>query len=105
MARAWLLWSKFPKFVAGFLGLSCALTVLEGPLDRSAMGVALRSATASLSRWWMCLAFVAIGVTTDCKKLLKETTRSGAVLLYLLTNAIDIMLALGLAVLCFGVWG
>lgn len=103
-SRLWLLWSKFPKFVAGFLFLSLIITLLEIPLAGTAQGVALLRATASMSRWWMCLAFVGIGLATDCKKLLKEVTRGGAVALYLLTNAVDVLLALGLAALCFGAW-
>ena len=103
-SKLWLLWSKFPKFVFGFLVLSCVITLLEIPLGGTAQGVALLKAMSSMSRWWMCLAFVGIGLATDCQKLLKEALKGGAVALYLLTNAIDIVLALGLSALCFGDW-
>jgi len=103
-SKLWLLWSKFPKFVLGFLFLSFVLTLLEIPLDGTPAGDALPQATGSVSKWWMCIAFLGIGISTDCRKLFNQARRGGAVLLYLVANAVDMALALGLSYLCFGVW-
>ena len=57
-----------------------------------------------MSKWWMCIAFIGIGISTDCRKLLEQARRGGAVVLYLVTNVVDVLLALGLSYLCFSVW-
>ena len=44
-SKLWLLWSKFPKFVLGFLLLSLVLTLMELALDGSPAGDALPRAT------------------------------------------------------------
>ena len=103
-SKLWLLWSKFPKFVLGFLFLSLVLTLLEMQLDGSPAGAALPRATGSVSKWWMCIAFIGIGMSTDCRKLFNQARRGGAVVLYLVANAVDVLLALGLSFLCFSVW-
>ncbi|EOD20171.1 hypothetical protein EMIHUDRAFT_117727 [Emiliania huxleyi CCMP1516] len=105
-ARAGLgmLWQKFPKFVLGFLLLSLIVTLLESPLAGTAAGVAIPRACSSLSTWWMCIAFINIGITTSCSKLFKGVTSGGGAIvkLYLLANTVDIALGLGLAYVCFG---
>ena len=52
----------------------------------------------------MCIAFIGIGISTDCRKLFNQARRGGAVVLYLVANAVDVLLALGLSYLCFSVW-
>ena len=44
-SKLWLLWSKFPKFVLGFLLLSLVLTLMELALDGIPAGDALPRAT------------------------------------------------------------
>ena len=36
--------------------------------------------------------------------MLEQARRGGAVVLYLVTNVVDVLLALGLSYLCFSVW-
>jgi uncharacterized integral membrane protein (TIGR00698 family) len=103
-SKLWLLWTKFPKFVLGFLCMSLVLTLMEIPLEGTEAGAALPRAISSVSKWWMCVAFLSIGISTDCRKLLKQVQSGGAIILYLVTNGIDMALALGLSALCFGVW-
>jgi uncharacterized membrane protein YadS len=103
-SKLWLLWTKFPKFVLGFFCMSLVLTLMEMPLAGTDEGKALPRAVSSVSKWWMCIAFLNLGISTDCGKLLKQVTGGGAIVLYLITNAIDMALALGLSALCFGVW-
>ena len=30
-----------------------------------------------MSKWWMCIAFIGIGTSTDCRKLLEQARRGG----------------------------
>jgi len=95
---------QVPKVCLGLpLHVTCAHT--DGDTARGDRGgSALPRAISSVSKWWMCVAFLSIGISTDCRKLLKQVQGGGAIILYLVTNGIDMALALGLSALCFGVW-
>ena len=70
-------------------------------LDDTAQGDALPRAISSLNRWWFAIAFVGIGLTTNIRKLWKAAIQSGIIQMYLIANALDIGLALGLAYIFF----
>jgi uncharacterized membrane protein YadS len=96
-----MLWDKFPKFTIGFLITSAILTGSMVRLDDTAQGDALPRAISSLNRWWFAIAFVGIGLTTNIRKLWKAAIQSGIIQMYLIANALDIGLALGLAYIFF----
>ena len=96
-----MLWDKFPKFTIGFLITSVILTGTMQRIGDTAEGDALPSAISSLNKWWFAIAFVGIGLTTNIRKLWDGAIKSGIIQVYLITNAIDIFLALGLAYLLF----
>ena len=100
-----LLWKNFPKFILGYLLCSGILTgvipVMETSPASAAEAVAIMRAIHTLNKWWFAVAFVGIGIGTNVKKLWKSAVHSGVIKLYLVANAIDIGLALGLAYAVF----
>lgn len=95
------LWDKFPKFVLGFLITSGILTLYMEMFGDTVPAEAIPRAIQSLNRWWFALAFAGIGVSTNVGKLFRSATQSGIIWAYLMANAIDICLALGLAIAIF----
>jgi uncharacterized integral membrane protein (TIGR00698 family) len=67
-SRAELVWSKFPKFVLGFLLLSVlASTHVLGPAHVSSL--------ANLSRWAFLLTFAGVGLRTNFVQLRRQGVR------------------------------
>lgn len=97
-----MLWDKLPKFTLGFIITSTILTKMMQEIEGTDEADALPRAVSTLNKWWFAIAFVGIGLTTDVKKLFKEAWKSGIIQVYLITNTIDIFLALGLAYLVYG---
>jgi len=60
--KAAFLWSKFPKFVLGFLAISLLATF-------GAFSKADSANLAALSRWAFLLTFAGVGLSTDLRKL------------------------------------
>lgn len=98
-----IIWDKFPKFVLGYLLCSAILTVALPKLDEKMEGDgdALRSAVLTMNKWWFAIAFVGIGIGTSIKDLWDGALKSGVLKLYLVTNMLDIFIALGLAYTVF----
>lgn len=95
------IWDKFPKFVLGYILCSAILTVVLPHLDGTPEGSALQRAVLTLNKWWFSIAFVGIGIGTSIKDLWHGALKSGVLKLYLATNCIDIVIALGLAYAVF----
>jgi len=94
----WLvIWDKFPKFVIGYILCSAILTTTIPQLEGTPEGAALQGAVLSLNKWWFAIAFVGIGIGTSVKDLWEGALKSGVLQLYLATNILDIIVALGLA--------
>jgi len=99
-----LLWDKFPKFVLGYLVCSGILTIVLPILDadyEDGEGDVLRGTVKTLNTWWFAISFVGIGMGTNLRDLWKNAFGSGIIKLYLVANAIDIVLALGLSYAVF----
>jgi len=94
-------WDKFPKFVLGYILCSAILTILLPLLNGTPQGASLQTAVLSLNKWWFAIAFVGIGIGTSVKELWESALKSGIVKLYLATNLLDILIALGLAYAVF----
>jgi len=97
----YLMWDKFPKFVVGYLLCSGVLTAVIPRIEMTAEGGAILRGIGTLNKWWFAIAFVGIGLGTNVKELWEGAVKSGVVKLYLVTNAIDIGLALVLAYAVF----
>ena len=101
--RCGALWDKFPKFTLGFIITSAILTGTMQNMRGTPEADALPRAVAAMNRWWFAIAFVGIGLTTNIKKAWEKAWHSGIIQVYLVANTIDIVLALGLAYLAYGV--
>jgi uncharacterized membrane protein YadS len=67
-SRAGLLWSKFPKFVLGFLLLSALGSAHTFTSDQAA-------SLANLSRWAFLLTFAGVGLKTNFAELRRQGLR------------------------------
>lgn len=97
-----MLWDKFPKFTLGFVITSIILTGTMQEVRGTLEEEALPGAISAMNKWWFAIAFVGIGITTNVKKLFEKAWSSGVIQVYLLANTIDILLALGLSYLAYG---
>lgn len=83
------IWQKFPRFILGFIITSAVSSVLPGDLKTRVI-----QNSFVLSEWISLLGFVLIGMELDLSAFQKmENIR--LVLLYLLTQAVDIATTLG----------
>jgi uncharacterized membrane protein YadS len=100
--RCSLLWDKFPKFTLGFVITSSILTGIMHGVRGTLEEDALPKAVAAMNKWWFAISFVGIGITTNIKTVFEKAWKSGVIQVYLLANAVDILLALGLSYLAYG---
>jgi len=96
-----LLWDKFPKFVVGFLVLSCILTLIVQSGVNAAVAHALPQSVQDMSSWWMVVGFICVGLNTDVRKLSKKVKGGSVLFLYLIGGLFDILFTLGAAYLFF----
>ncbi|MGO4447054.1 YeiH family protein [Mycobacterium sp. 2YAF39] len=89
-------WERFPKFVLGFIAASVIGTLfLQWGGDKSAI-----TTVNDLRTWFLIFAFVAIGLEFSLKGLKEAGWRPVA--LFASATVVNIVVALGLAVLLFG---
>lgn len=95
-----MLWDKFPKFVVGFLALSCVLSIIVGEVNE-ARHHALPKSSLAMSNWWMAVGFICIGLNTDIRKLSQKVQGGSVLLLYLVGGLWDLTFTYGAAHLFF----
>ena len=89
-------WDRFPKFVLGFIAASIIGTLfLQWGGDKSAI-----TTVNDLRTWFLIFAFVAIGLEFSLKGLKEAGWRPVA--LFASATVVNIVVALGLAVVLFG---
>ena len=89
-------WERFPKFVLGFIAASVIGTLyLQGGGDKAAI-----TTVNDLRTWFLIFAFVAIGLEFSLKGLKEAGWRPVAV--FASATLVNIVVALGLAVVLFG---
>jgi len=92
-----VLWDRFPKFVIGFMLASVVFSFMLEP----ATAKGLSGAAKALRETLFSVAFVAIGLETDFRKVFgKENNRYTAA--FLIAQTFNILLTLGIAFLLFG---
>ncbi len=94
---AGILWERFPKFVIGFLLASVIFSFFMEPATAKALGAPLKALRETL----FSVAFVAIGLETDFKKIFgKENHKYTAT--FLIAQSFNILVTLLIAFLLFG---
>lgn len=92
-----VLWDRFPKFVIGFMLASIVFSFMLEP----ATAKGLSGAAKALRETLFSVAFVAIGLETDFRKVFgKENNRYTAA--FLIAQTFNILLTLAVAFLLFG---
>jgi uncharacterized membrane protein YadS len=98
------IWSRFPKFVLGFLAASAVFSALYRghPQGKTLVDAVVKQGTASLETWFFALAFVSIGLESDFRVLGKYLRGGKPVLLYVCGQTLNLALTLTMASLVFG---
>lgn len=99
------IWNRFPKFVIGFLGVSIIMSIISAQLggDFAKMLVdnGVNKIANPLRGWFFCLAFIAIGLTTDFRALAKYFKGGKPVILYVCGQSLNLALTLLMAWIMF----
>ncbi len=88
------LWTRFPKFVLGFIGASFVVSIVLVPLlggDRVDEAI---DTTSDFRSWFFCLAFLSIGLESDFRALGRQMARGRPLLLYLTGQTFNVLLTL-----------
>jgi uncharacterized membrane protein YadS len=95
-------WTRFPKFVLGFVGASFFVSVALVPLMGDAGVDAATDVTSDLRSWFFCLAFLSIGLESDFRRLADQMARGRPLILYVAGQTFNVLLTLLVAWLVFG---
>lgn len=93
-----VIWSRFPKFVLGFLLASVVATVLAESLPEAVLEPRL-DAAKELQTWALTLAFVAIGLEFNASSVREAGWKP--ILVFAAATLVNLVVGLGLAVLLF----
>eukprot|EP00755_Sulcionema_specki_P001360 Sspe_Gene.26075::Locus_10653_Transcript_1_1_Confidence_1.000_Length_1990::g.26075::m.26075 len=94
------LWDKFPKFVLGFLVLSCVISIIVA-VTGTEQGKALPIAVQEMSDWWCAVGFIGVGLNTDVQKLAAKVKGGSVLALYLVGGVVDILVTFAAAYITF----
>ncbi|MFI3268235.1 MAG: putative sulfate exporter family transporter [Rikenellaceae bacterium] len=100
------IWTRFPKFLLGFIGMSIVFSLLYSNLDKSMASAMIdngiiKGFTKDFKDWLFCLAFVCIGLNTNFKEFSKHIQGTKHITLYCCGQLFNILLTLGMAYLMF----
>lgn len=91
-----VIWQRFPKFVVGFLAASLAYTFFVNP---ATLGL-VKDGVKSMQILWFVMAFVAIGLETNLRELVRQQNRN-ALYTFLLAQGFNVVLTLVVSYLLF----
>jgi uncharacterized integral membrane protein (TIGR00698 family) len=91
------LWSRFPKFILGFVAASLFFSLVL--TEKTAASIT--AVTSGLRSWWFCLAFVSIGLETRVKDLVAMKGGRPAAT-FLGAQLVNVLWTLLIAALIFG---
>ncbi|MFI3263066.1 MAG: putative sulfate exporter family transporter [Rikenellaceae bacterium] len=102
------IWTRFPKFLLGFVGMSIVFSILYTNLDKSMASAMIdngiiKGFTKDFKDWLFCLAFVCIGLNTNFKEFSKHIQGTKHITLYCCGQLFNILLTLGMAYLMFNI--
>ena len=96
------IWTRFPKFILGFIGASLLFSFVLTPAlgDEAVAGII--DLTSDLRGWLFCLAFVSIGIESNFRDLAGQVAGGRPIQLYVVGQALNLVLTLVAAWLAFG---
>lgn len=88
-------WTRFPRFTLGFIGISLLLSAIQSPGLEGRMFVSsiVDGATKQLREWMFCLAFVSIGLESNFREYRHMLASGKPVVLYICGQALNLMLS------------
>ena len=97
-------WSRFPKFILGFIGTSivCSSLFTTSPELALLVDGAIQGFTSRLRGWLFCCGFVCMGLQTIFRELAPTLASGRPLILYCLGQALNLALSLAMASLTFG---
>lgn len=95
------LWSKFPKFIIGYVGLSLIISVLIIPLSSEDYSARFIRNIHQFSKWLFTLGFVGIGAKTKFTSLWDSIKDGKYLTLYLLGQTFDTIITFVFAFVVF----
>ena len=99
------IWNRFPKFVIGFLAVSIIMSIISanlgGDFAKMLVDNGVNKIANPLRGWFFCLAFIAIGLTTDFRVLAKYFKGGKPVILYVCGQSLNLCLTLLMAWIMF----
>ncbi|MCL0037507.1 YeiH family protein [Thermodesulfovibrionales bacterium] len=99
------IWSRFPKFILGFLGASVVVSVIYGIMGHDwSMVMIDQGVTAWAARlrgWFFALAFISIGLATNFRELAVHLKGGKPVILYVTGQTFNLLLTLVVAYVMF----
>ena len=96
------IWTRFPKFILGFIGASLLFSFVLTPTLGEEAVAGILDLTSDLRGWFFCLAFVSIGLESNMKQLMGQVQGGRPIQLYLVGQAFNVVLTLIAAYLAFG---
>ena len=102
------IWTRFPKFILGFIGASLVFSGIYGMLGVDGSKVIIDKGMVNglispLQGWLFCLAFTSIGLSTNFSELSKLFKGGKPITLYLVGKVINLGVTFGAAYLMFHV--
>lgn len=100
------IWTRFPKFLLGFIGASIIFSIIHFSMDSSSAASIIENGiikgfTKDIKEWLFCIAFVCIGLNTNFKEFSKHIQGTKHITLYCCGQLFNILLTLGMAYLMF----
>lgn len=100
-----VIWRRFPKFVLGFLAVSLVASAIfqHSFFGESLIHLATTKCSSQLRSWLFCVAFVAIGLSTNFRELAPYLRSGKPLVLYVCGQALNLLLTFLMAYLMFGI--
>ncbi len=97
------IWTRFPKFTLGFLGVSLLFSILQmqGSEGKSLVTSVVDGGSKSVREWLFCLAFVSIGLESNFREYRSMLASGKPVILYLCGQSLNLLLSFLMAWLMF----
>ena len=96
------IWTRFPKFILGFIGASLLFSFVLTPTLGEDAVEGIIDLTSDFRGWFFCLAFVSIGLESNFRDLLGQVGGGRPIQLYIVGQTFNIVLTLIAAYLAFG---
>ena len=96
------IWTRFPKFILGFLGASLLFSFVLTPTLGDDAVAGIIDLTSDLRGWLFCLAFASIGLESNFRTLAGQVSGGQPIQLYVVGQTFNIVLTLLAAWLAFG---